>query len=77
MAEAKESEEAIKAEIDSLRAQVISSQESLLRATVYKLLRTNNFGEYVNACGSAINPLATTEAIELISLDYPDLEIKK
>lgn len=35
------------------------------------------FGEYVNNCGDDINPLATTNAIELISLDFPDLDIKK
>lgn len=47
--EAKRREETFKSETDSLRNQVISSQGSLLQATVYKLIRTNIFGEYVNA----------------------------
>lgn len=74
--ETRRREEALKVEKTS-RAQVISSQGSLMQATVYKLLRTNVFGEYVNAYGSAINPLATTETIELISQDFPDMDIKK
>lgn len=32
------------------------------------------FGRYVNACGMAITPVV---AIELISLDFPDLDISK
>lgn len=31
----------------------------------------------MNTCGGTINPLAMTEAIKLISLDYPHLDIKK
>lgn len=62
---------------NNLRAQVISSQGSFLQASVCKLLRTNAFGKYMNACGSAINTLATIVAIELISLDFLDLNIKR
>lgn len=84
VAEAKKSEEAWKGETSSLRAKleglcskVVASQGSLLQAFLYKLIRTNTFGEYLNACGGAIDPLATREAIELISLDHPSLDMKK
>lgn len=70
-------EEALRAETSNLRAQVTASQGPLLQVTIYKLLRTKAFGEYVNACEDAINPLMITDAIELIILDFLELNIKR
>lgn len=66
-----------KSEVESLRSQALTSQGPLLQAFLYKLMRTNAFGEYINQCGGAINPLAMTDAIELISMDHPNLDINK
>lgn len=74
---AKKNEDTWESKIENLRSQMLASQDPLLQAFLYKLIRTNTFGEYINACGEAINPLVTTEAIELISMDHPDLDIKK
>lgn len=40
-------------------------------------MRLKAFGCYMNACSHAISPVVTMDAIELISLDFPDLNIKK
>lgn len=73
-----------RAEVESLRmehrefcSRFIGPQGPLLQAFLYKLTRLFAFGEFVNGCGDVINSLAMTDAINLISLDHPDLEIKK
>lgn len=73
VAKAKEKERALA----NLHDQVLYSQGPLLQATIYKLIKTNSFAEYVKACGGAINPLVKTETIELIRLDYPHIDITK
>ena len=57
--------------------QVIKSQGHLLQAFLYKLIGSTTFGEFINSCDEVINLLATTDAIDLISLDHPELDIKK
>lgn len=49
----------------------------MIEVNLYKFVRTQAFGEYINGCADSLNPAATTNAIELISLDYPELNIKK
>lgn len=73
-----------KTEVESLRVEhrefcsrAIGAQGPLLQAFLYKLTRSSAFGEFVNGCGDAINPLATTDSIDLVSLDHPDHDIKK
>lgn len=58
-------------ETQGFRSQVVESQGPLLRAFLYKMTRSNAFGEFINQCGGAINPLATTDTIDLIAMDYP------
>lgn len=57
-------EASLRAETSTLHAQATASHGSLLLATIYM-------------CSNAINPLATSEAIELISLDFPDVNVKR
>lgn len=49
----------------------------MIEASLYKLVRTQAFGDYKSACANALNPAVTTDAIEMINLDYPELDIKK
>lgn len=64
-------------EHQEFRSQVIKSQWPLLQAFLYKLTRSIGFGEFVNSCGEVINPLATIDSINLISLDHPEPDIRK
>lgn len=76
-AKARAREDTFKAKTSNLHALVISSRGSLMQATIYKLLRTKAFGYFVNVCGNAINRVATIDAIELINLDFLDMDIKR
>lgn len=77
LTKAKEEPEESRRDALDLRAQVIKSQGPLLRAFLYKLKRTNVFGEHINWCREVINHLVTIDAIELITMDHPILDIKK
>lgn len=37
----------------------------------------SGIGEYINACTNALNPMATTDVVETISLDVLELDIRK
>lgn len=67
----------VRAELEALRQLAVISQGPMIKASLYKLVRTQAFGEYVNACADALNPAAATDAIELVSMDYLELDIKK
>lgn len=69
--------ESLSASHQELQAQVVKGQGALLQAFLYKLTLSSAFGEFVNECGDVINPLATTDAIELITLDHSEIDIKK
>lgn len=63
--------EKVKAELESLLQLAITSQGPMIDASLYKLVRTQAFGDYITACASALNHGGTTNTIEMISLDYP------
>lgn len=69
--------ESLRGEHQEFRARVVSAQGPLLQSFLYKLTRSAALEEFLNSCGDVINPLATTDSIDLISLDHPDLDIKK
>lgn len=49
----------------------------MIKALLHKLVRTKAFGEYISACADVLNLATTTDAIELISMNYPELETRK
>lgn len=49
----------------------------MIKASLYKLVRTQAFGNYINACANTLNLVATTDAVEMISLDFSELDIQK
>lgn len=67
----------LRAELEGLRSKLVTSQGPPLQALLYKIIRTNDFGEYLNAYGGIINSLVMIEAIEVISLDHAHLDLKK
>lgn len=44
---------------------------------MYKVIQSKAFRYYVNSCRMALIPLTTTDVVELINLDFPNLDIKK
>lgn len=64
-------------EVTKAVAKVARSQSSVIEAILYKIFHTKAFGDDVNRSGMAFTPLATTDEVELISLDFPKLDIKK
>lgn len=77
LAKSKADVESLGASHQEFQAQVVRSQGKFLQAFLYKLTQSSAFGEFVNECGDVINPLATTDAIELITLDHPKIDVKK
>lgn len=65
----------VRAKLESLRKLAISSQEPMIGASLYKLVLTQAFGNYISACANALSPINRTKAIEMISLDFPKLDI--
>lgn len=49
----------------------------MIQTSLYKLVRTQAFGRYINAYVNLLNPVATTDAVELVSLDFSELDIRK
>lgn len=64
-------------ELTALREMAVFTQGPMISAVLHKLVRTKAFGDYISACADALNLAATTDAIKLISLDHPELDIKK
>lgn len=77
LAKVKSEVEEVKAKLQSLQKLLITSQGPMIESSLYKLVRTHAFGDYISACGNVLNPAATTDAIEMISLDFPELDIQK
>lgn len=46
----------------------------MLQIALYKLILTQAFYRYVNVCGMAISPAVATNGVELISLDFSNLD---
>lgn len=67
----------VRAELEGLRRLAVSTQDPLIRVFLYKLVMTKAFNDYINTCVDALNPATTTDTIKLISMVYPELEIKK
>lgn len=49
----------------------------MLKAFLHKLVRTEAFGDYISSYADALNPAAMTDAIEMVNMDYPELDVKK
>lgn len=54
-----------------------STQGLVLEAFLYKLIRFKAFGHYVNMCEMSLMTATTTDAVKVISQDFPDLDLKK
>lgn len=46
-------------------------------ATLYKVIRAKAFGRYFSQCGMTLTPVVSTNVMELIILDFPNLDIRK
>lgn len=64
----------MRAEAEESRSHLIPSQGPVIETTLYKIFCTKVFGGYVNRCGKVLIPVATTNAMELISLDFSNLD---
>lgn len=74
--ELKNNAKAHKSKVEALWQCLIETQGPLIQASLYMIIHTQSFGRYINWCGMALTPIASTKAVELISFNYPDLNIK-
>lgn len=63
-------------EVVVFKAQFVQLQGPGLQATLYKVIRLKAFGLYVNSYGMALTPVATIDKVELVRLDFPNLDIR-
>lgn len=77
LAKVKAKVDMVKSELEPLHTLAVSLQGPMIKASLYKLMRTQGNGNYVNSCTNALNLVAMIDTVELISVDFPELDIRK
>lgn len=62
---------------EEARSNFVRKQGSFIQDSLYKIIRPKAFGAYVNRCDMSLTLVASTDAVELICFNFPNLNIKK